>query len=313
MLRTIIIASFFVSLSLTAQPRAKPEQYQKFSLQRDNFNASFRAIQSVHMKAEVLISFYNPLDYESTEPLLRKEASIEYWATDVRYKLTVRTDPDLKLAEDMEIVYDGSYYHMFFPKRGLLYYSRQESPPREIPAALPNPFFLPLDYLSEDNDACSACRLNLEDMYGDAVWSKFQANVASNELNMFTTPGGKLNGVDFVHRVSWDFENGGPARIERRNHDNQVIYTLDFSNYVEEHGFNFPRMIIGRSYIDNLSGQVVQGMENSGIGFRIEQLSLNQAMPRETFSISNDRVEKFWDENEKRFVTGPEYQSKTGK
>lgn len=105
------------------------------------FIHQYLQIQSLHFDAKALIHL--PASGSNASGL----GSFSYWEQNRHYRYSCRTDPSLGFTEDADIAYDGAdfQYLVSSPDGDTLWLSVRELP--EHMAAMPNPFFLPLEFM----------------------------------------------------------------------------------------------------------------------------------------------------------------------
>jgi hypothetical protein len=133
---------------------AADQETTKSARDLEELHQKYTRVRSVHMVATAKISLYE-------DGLKDGTGTFEYWAEDNRYRTACRTDPNLGLLGDIDMAYDGGRFYYFDRKAGMLAY-RTLDEERSF-AALPNPFFLPVEFFSNDTDECVFCRLRLKD------------------------------------------------------------------------------------------------------------------------------------------------------
>lgn len=116
------------------------------------------------MIATAKISIYEAQVREGT-------GTFEYWAEGNRYRTSCHTDAQLELLGDVDMAYDGARFYYFDRQAGMLGHRVEDE--EKTFAALPNPFFLPVDFFTNDRDECTFCRLRLKDFHSRSTgWDK---------------------------------------------------------------------------------------------------------------------------------------------
>jgi hypothetical protein len=149
---SITAATIYGKLTSQKQNESKSE---KSASSLENLRRKYAEINSVHIAADAKIALYGS---KFTVGL----GSFEYWAQGNRYRYSCRTDKSLKLATDLDVAYNGERFQFLDLRAGTLSYRSLDEV--RSTAALPNPLFLPVEYLSKEDDDCVLCRLRLSDM-----------------------------------------------------------------------------------------------------------------------------------------------------
>jgi hypothetical protein len=265
----------------------------------EKLREKYAAVKSVHLAADVKIALYGG-------GFRAGNGSYEYWAEGDRYKIKCSTDKNLGLKSDFDMAYDGKRFYLFDRRMGVLSY-RQKDEPRSV-AALPNPFFLPVDYLSGDDDDCPFCNPRLPDLKSpNERWRARAASLAvkaqgrdeatggtARDLEM---PGGKLNGRGFKMRVRTVEvgEDARPAQIDRVGADGRIMASVVFADFEEGALGRFARSITVKAYGDD--GKLALQAE-----FAVRTVEVDVPIDDATFAVGFDEAEGVWDSDEKRFV-----------
>src|SRR6266567_8813613 len=124
----------------------------------------YSKLRSIHFIAHAAI-WVVPHDDQ-----VRGTGEFEFWAAADRYRVRCVTSRQLGLASDLEIAFDGDRWQMFEHEHGLLALKKGDNPMMVL--ALPNPLFLPLDFLSLQTDTCPICAVRLTDLQDPSFWSR---------------------------------------------------------------------------------------------------------------------------------------------
>lgn len=281
-----------ISLKQNASSNEKP------LMALEKLRRKYAAIGSVHIIADAKITIYG-------EDSRVGFGTFEYWAQGDKYRIKCRTDPKLELNTDLDFGYNGERFHFFDQRAGTLSYGSTDD--FRSHAALPNPLFLPVDYLSNDDDDCRLCKLRLSDTKSDkGRWStrapalevKAKRHDGSSVVTDVEMPGGKMKGRPFKLRIRMegpDEENAKPLQIDRVGPEGQVLVTISFNNFMENKSLPLPRDIVITVFNDK-GGLALQ------LEYAVKLLELNKRLDNETFIISFDDAEAVWDSDGRRFV-----------
>src|SRR6185295_3065943 len=192
--------------------------------------------------------------YEGDGP---KEGSgaLEYWADDNRYRTSCRTDPQLGLLSDIDMSYDGGKFYYLDHKGGMLSLRTQDE--EKSFTALPNPFFLPVDFFSNDTDECALCKLKLKDFKARSThWDKqkdklsIRAKGKDQSTNLDFTdvelPGDVIDKKKSKFRLRLVSNANGvsqPIKIDRLQPDDRPLTSILLSDYTSTAVGDFPRKI----------------------------------------------------------------------
>jgi hypothetical protein len=178
----------------------------------------YSKLRSIHFIAHAAI-WVVPHDDQ-----VRGTGEFEFWAVADRYRVRCVTSRQLELASDLEVAFDGDRRQMFEHEHGLLTVKRGDNP--TMPLALPNPLFLPLDFLSPDTDTCRLCAVRLTDLQDPRFWSRrtqtahlvnSSTSDAKNPEYTYTLDGGVLLGGQLSYRADLGMVQGAvvPLRMTR--------------------------------------------------------------------------------------------------
>jgi hypothetical protein len=298
LLAAIAIATFS---ALTAPARNGAGADKETAIRHlERAREKYSAIRSVHLAADVKIALYGG-DFRAGS------GTYEYWAEGDRYRVKSRTDKHLGLKTDFDVAYDGKRFYLFDPKLKVLSFQHQDAP--RMTVALPNPFFLPVDYLSNDDDECVLCALRLSDFKTEnarssnrvkslTVKSERRDGNAGGLVRELEMPGGKTNNQAFRLAVRTLEVSSGrmrPLQINRIAADGKVLGSVSFAEFTPTALGDFPRSISIKAFDDK--GDLALQAE-----FKIKALEVNEAIGSNIFTINFDEAETVWDSDGRKFV-----------
>jgi hypothetical protein len=295
--------TLLVLLPTKSKPVEQPatdQEKNKVARELEELHQKYARIRSVHILATVKISLYDG-------GLREGSGSFEYWADDNRYRIACHTDPQLELVGDLDEAYNGGRFYYLDRKTGMLSHSAQEGE-RSL-SALPNPFFLPVDFFSNDADECVFCRLRLKDFKARSTrWdkqkdkisirSKGKDRLTSLDFTELEIPGEIIDRRNSKFRLHVTDSGNGvsrPDKIERLQANDRPLTSIVLNDYTSTVAGEFPRRIQVQTF-DDQSTVVLR------VDYYIEKLELNQAIDQNVFTISNDEAEGVWDSDEKKFI-----------
>lgn len=306
--RTGIVFSVVIALSATiatllvlasSQRNATGADKEKAVRSLERVRDKYFAVKSVHLAADVKLTMYGS-DFRTGS------GTYEYWAEGDRYRIKSRTDKHLGLKSDSDAAYDGKRYYFLDSRLKILSYQQKDVP--KTFAALPNPLFLPVDYLSNNDDECVLCASRLSDFKTEnvRVSNRIKSLSVKSERRDDTgelvrdieMPGGKAENQDFhlaLRMLEVDEERVRPLHIKRLTPSGRMLSSLSFTDFTHNALGDFPRAITVRAF-DEQGGLALQAE------FIVRTLEVNEPIADNTFSISFDEAETVWDSDRKTFV-----------
>lgn len=266
----------------------------------ENLRRPYAAIKSVHIKAEAQIALYG-------DNFRVGKGSYEYWAEANRYKVKCHTDERLGLLPDVDLAYNGQRFFHLDRGSGLLVYKNQDI--AATIGALPNPLFMPVNFLSPEDDNCRFCALRMIDFKSQiARWSERAAlaKVKSQQkdpatgytLTEIELPGGtkakrRLN----VNVLISEGPEGQmrPTRIAEISSDGKLVTSITFDDFMPTALGQFPRIVVFEGY-DDKSNLLIR------MTYSIKTLELDQHIDDDVFAISFAEAQKVWDNDAARLV-----------
>ena len=145
---------------LTAQNRKLGNNNQEIYLAAfERLQNEYSNVKSIEMEADVQIEI---LKKDGT---VSGTGKVKYIAKNNQYKYIAYVSENIQkegFMRDLDVIYDGKKYFMFDHQSKILSYQQNED--LKMPSALPNPFFLPIEFFSRDDDSCPNCKLRLQDI-----------------------------------------------------------------------------------------------------------------------------------------------------
>ena len=283
-------------------PPAAPTDDEKTRLARDleELHQKYARVRSVHMVATAKISVFE-------DGVREGSGSFEFWADDDRYRTSCHTDPQLQLLTDMDMAYDGGRFYLLDRKLGMVSYRTQDED--KSFSALPNPFFLPVDFFSNDTDECVFCRLRLKDFKARSTqWDKQKDRISIRSKGKDQTTHRDFTEVeipgDLIGRKNSKFRlqltagangNSQPTKIDRLQTDDRPLTSIVLSDYTSTVAGDFPRRIQVQAF-DEQSTVVMK------VDYYVETLEVNQPIDESVFAIKNDEAGGVWDSDAKKFI-----------
>ncbi|HEV2800089.1 MAG TPA: hypothetical protein VGW12_06320 [Pyrinomonadaceae bacterium] len=266
----------------------------------ERIREKYSGIRSIHLTADVKIAIYGN-DFRAGG------GTYEFWAENDRYRIRSRTDKHIGLKTDFDVAYDGKRFYLLDPKQKVLSYQQKDVPRNTV--ALPNPLFLPVDYLSNNDDDCILCALRLSDFKTEnarssnrvkslTVKSERRDSRLGGVVRELEMPGGKTNKQAFrlaVRTLETSEDQARPLQIDRIALDGKALGSISFSDFMPSALGDFPRNISIKAFDDN--GALALQAE-----FTIKTLEINEAVGGNIFTINFDEADTVWDSDEKRFV-----------
>jgi len=266
----------------------------------EGLRKKYATARSVHITASAQIILYGANSRSGT-------GTYEYWAEGDRYKMKCHTDDQLGFLKDVDVAYDGKRFYFLDRGSGTLSYQQQDV--TKTTGALPNPLFLPVDFLSIDDDDCYSCALRWADLKshskrwdyrasGMKVKSQVKDETTGHTVTELEMPGGTKAKRAFKLRVRMAETIDGetrPIRIDRVGLDGKVLTSMTFENFAPSDLGEFPRTITFEGFDEdsNVAARMV---------YTVNTLEINQPIENSTFAIAFNEAEGIWDSDEMRFL-----------
>jgi hypothetical protein len=298
-LKLILVLGIAVT-SLTSADVKKP-----FQESLDRLREQYRGISSIHMQATAHV--WRTEEYGHPEKEGAGYSQFEYWASGDRYRVRTATDPQLGLAPDMDVAFDGELFQFYLHANSHLSIQAGDRP--EFLTAVPNPFFLPFFHLERSSDECMPCPLRLSDLEDDSHWTR-RMGAASAVARMVAGPEGevvfeipagrqRLETEVSVFRVHLAGNAGRelPKRIERVDSSGKLVTSLDFGEFRQEGPVTVPLDIQLRSFDKS-------GREIMRTHYEIELLEINQSIDADAFVIDHSSIDHVFDVDSNSWIKG---------
>jgi len=276
---------------------------EKAIRQLERTRERYSAIKSVRLAADVKIAIYGK-DFRAGV------GTYEYWAEGDRYRVKSRTDKHLGLKTDFDVAYNGKRFYLLDHRQKVLSYRQNDAPRTTV--ALPNPLFLPVDYLSNDDDECALCALRLSDFKTEnarssnrvkslTVKDERRDDGAGGIVRELEMPGGKTNRQPFhlsVRALELSDSQTRVLQINRVAANGKALSSLSFADFTPGALLGeFPRSISVKAFDDD--GNLALQAE-----FTIKVLEVNGTIENNVFTIGFDEAETVRDSDGKKFMKG---------
>lgn len=263
----------------------------------------YAAVDSVFVKASAEVSIFESDD--GKERVLNRAAIYEFWGRGDLYRISVVSDPDLGLVDDMDVAFDGDIYQLFLPNESLM--SVQNGDALQAATAIQNPFFMPVQFLTVEDDDCRACPTKLSffreaDYVSQKIQGAHQKKKPSSDDRVYVVPGGIFDKVPFEYHVVFSHSSMYPSSIERIS--GSSVLRISFADYEQvSHDFFFPREIDMVVY-ENVkveSGEVVP-IKAVQISYSIDEIAVGADLQKQDFQINSDLARLVWDSDQNVFL-----------
>jgi hypothetical protein len=279
---------------------ANTEIYAK-SLEK--LRSEYSNIKTVEMEATVAIDVIKP------DSVVSGTGQVAFIAQDNRYKYVCSVSENLEkegLMRNVDILYNGNKFYFFDHESKIVSFQDREEV--RIPSALPNPFFLPIEFLSNDDDSCEGCKMRLQDTKMPVRWADRVSAISeiSREADseafhgLIKMPGGTMNQMPYNYQVRLVGESADtlqPVSIARvkENGTPFVEVLLQDLRPAEGVGVNIPHTVqVGAR--DETGKMVLKAV------FTITKLKINQTFGDASFSPNFAGAVNYWDSDAKSFV-----------
>lgn len=269
----------------------------------ESVRLAYADVTSVDMQSEVSIKIFRDGGVVSGDAVIR------YLAKGDKYKCEV-TIPEILakagLMRSLTLSWNGRRYYMLDPEADVISFQSQET--RHLASALPNPFFLPVEFLSSNDDDCVNCPLRLQDLKRPERWSERQADlriIQSDKTDglihdVLKVPGGKIHGQAFEFMVRVVGQSGGARQINSISItavDGRNMADLVFAKFSSIDGLTVKAPLEMSFLARNEKGQ-----SEFTADFRISKLVLNRPLADTNFDIDFDLAGRVWDSDARSFV-----------
>lgn len=250
-------------LLVTAMPTMSSAAENPLS---DFLDQIFR-IKSVHVEA------HGTLDLKMQSVSRSGDATFKYWEQGEMFRVLCETDPNLALFDDTEWGYDGEQSLGWFIKSNTI--AANTSLDQQAPEAIPNPFFMPVSFLLED-EACPNCRPSIaKTIRARRTMTVPRPPKGGNELvigntrypKKYTVEVVKLEGMVVPHKISWPEGDG------------EVVLTLGDYEWTDD--------ILWPTAIEMRAKSPDEGI-STRMTFYITTLEFNNEMTPETFKLTGN-------------------------
>jgi hypothetical protein len=202
----------------------------------------------------------------------------------------------LELLSDTDTAYNGAQFDYLDRQTRMLSHRAQDE--ENSFTALPNPFFLPVDFFTNDRDDCSFCRLRLKDFHSRSTrWDhrRDQISIRSSGKDQSTQldftevemPGEAIDRRDTKFRLYLTPNGNGLAhatKIERLQLDDRPLTSIVSSDFISTSAGDFPRRIQVQAF--DIQSTVIMQLD-----FYIETLEVNQPIDNSVFKIKDEEAE----------------------
>lgn len=236
-------------------------------------------------------------------------ASLVYAAQSNRYRYETTVAEVLQqvgLMRDVETLFDGTKYY-FFDKESRIV-SFQASEEVRLPNALPNPFFLQLDFLSNDDDQCVNCKMRLHDVKQPLRWPKRASSlsIVSSLIDdgvrdvVLEMDGGKVDDIEYKFRVRLTGTESDLriTNVARLRSDGTILAEVVFNDFRPVQ--NFTRVIPHEIVV---AARKPDGSIALTATYQLSNFRVNEASIADSFAPTFEGAEKYWDSDSKSFVS----------
>lgn len=192
-------------------------------------------VKTVDLESDVTIDIY---DYDSGK-VIKGTGKIKYVAQDNKYKYVCEISENLVeeagLMRNVDILYTGSKFYFYDHESKIVSFQKKEE--QRLPSSMPNPFFLPIEFFSLDDDECKNCKMRLQDLKVLPKWSNRVNSISDISpilsddgiYNSIKMSGGKLDNIPynyFVKFIGKSAETIQPKSIARVKEDGSKLVEI---------------------------------------------------------------------------------------
>ncbi len=288
-----------------------------------DFLNRYSRIHSVHLIAHATISMGAHDDY----PAQRGKGEVEFWADGERYRLRCVSPQYMGLAADVDVAFDGEHKQWFDRETGFLRVRKGDD--SKTRSSIPNPFFLPVDFLNRETDSCLFCTVRLVDIQ-DKVFRDARLRTArpspqvnaqaKSEMPEYDVDGPVYMGNRLTYRVGLGTAMGAtiPVRLTRFNSDGSRADVV-FSNFSAVSVNTGPSKVHNAATDASGSSQVIddvgplplkiewasydhEGNNLANVIYTIDLIEVNRGVPTDVFTISQEQAKVVWDSDAGAFT-----------
>ncbi|MFZ0062997.1 MAG: hypothetical protein WAL47_13285, partial [Pyrinomonadaceae bacterium] len=175
--------------------------------------------------------------------------------------------------------------------------------------ALPNPLFLPVSFLSIEDDACPFCGLRWTDfksqniqwnhrLAGLEIKSQTKEKATGRVFTDLEMPGGVKGKRAFKIHIRVAGTTDGktrPTQIDQVGWDGKSLTSMSFSDFISTALGEFPRTT-KLEVFDEKSTILVKMI------YSLKTLELDQPLEKDAFAINFDEAGRVWDSDNKKLV-----------
>lgn len=164
--------------------------------------AAYGALDGIYLRAELHVD-----SLRDARGTVGGQGTYELWISGEQYRVRSTASPSLGLANDIDVIYDGSQTYYFDRTLGVLAIEKGEA--SHIPTPLPNPLGLGFQFLPE-RPTCPGCRIDLRGLDDRGRWLSWRAGTAGSKT---------ATGFRFTQKedprlaVEIDLDSFGPGRM----------------------------------------------------------------------------------------------------
>jgi hypothetical protein len=268
----------------------------------ERVRGEYANVKTVEMEADARIEIIK------TDAIVSGTGQISYVAKDNKYKYLCAVSDNLVdegLMRNIDVLFNGNKFYFYDHESKIVSYQASEEV--RLPAALPNPFFLPVEFLSNDDDNCEGCKIRLQDVKMPIRWAKRVSSISeisreSGNGLVYThiqMPGGDLNKTPYNYRirlVGESAETMQPTSLERVKPDGIPLAEILLKDMRAVQGIN-----VKMPYIVEVVARDETGRATLKAVFTITKLKMNQTLEESLLSPNFAGAESYWNSDEKKF------------
>jgi hypothetical protein len=290
-------------------PPGSAARAQSLSQELEGIRNFYAAIKSVHVKARAEISRTIVSEHAPPE-FLSGVGAIEYWEAGNLYRRDTRTSPQLRLVADMDVAYDGSLMQIMqymtserTPEERVSLMQLSSSGREPVPSTVPNPLFLPIDFMKLSIQHCPDCQPGLWELRDPIFWSKAttdaQVSVSPTGEMAIDLPTGSFFGTTFTYAIERAAGAPLPHRIRYRATGRDDLLSIVMSEerpfLVNGRRVSFPT----RFKINSPPGE---GWTGGTFDIVLEELEINHDIDPTIFKLDQSAADVIQDLNTQTYL-----------
>jgi hypothetical protein len=302
--RAVLLVTFLMATPLVGDSRRVDEDVEVDQFLRQ-LQSRYGNITSVHMRSRFTMTIFRNEEGELLPEPVVGSGEFEYWAEGTKYRFRYDTDSQLDLLSSNDVAYNGSTYQRYLVADDVL--SLHTGDKDQVPAAISNPFFLPVDFLTQDTELCPFCILKLHHLAQPSTWEGVRQRMtfSGEQPGHLTMKAEGSQASPGSYEVAFE-QSDGAVRITRLKRripaGDEVDITFSRHTLVRGPGLKaeFP-MVMDLDFPGHDGSEIGMGK----IQIIISTLHVNQPIDDQVFELDQEAVRHIWSEDSEEWLKHP--------